>query len=82
MLALLIPSHSFALKSDRDQPAQIEADETEIDFKTGIRTLTRNVIVIQGTLRIKADKLVATYDKKGQLVKAVANGSLARFNSL
>jgi len=78
-LALAISPQALALKSDRDQPAQIEADETEIDFKTGVRTLTRNVLVVQGTLRIKADKLVATYDKKGQLVKAVANGSLARF---
>ena len=69
---------SFALSSDREQPAQIEADETEVDFRTGVRTLTNNVLVVQGTLRLKADKLVANYSK-GELVKAIANGSLARF---
>lgn len=70
---------ALALSTDRDQAAQIEADETEIDFKTGTRVLTNNVLVIQGTLRLKADKLVAKYDSQGQLINATANGSLARF---
>ena len=72
-------SYSYALKSDRDQPATIEADNTEIDFKSGVRTLTDNVLVVQGTLRLKADKLVAIYNKKGTLEKATVWGSLARF---
>ena len=72
-------SYSYALKSDRDQPATIEADNTEIDFKSGVRTLTDNVLVVQGTLRLKADKLVAVYNKKGTLEKANVWGSLARF---
>ncbi|MFT6406894.1 MAG: lipopolysaccharide export system protein LptA [Arenicella sp.] len=70
---------SLALSSDRDQPAQIEADDTEVNFKTGVRTLTNNVLVVQGTLRVKADKLVVTYNQQGELVKAIADGSLARF---
>lgn len=77
-IGLTYNTRSIALSSDRNQPAQIEADETEIDFKTGVRILTNNVLVVQGTLRVKADKLVATY-KQGELVKAVADGSLARF---
>lgn len=77
--ALTVSTAAMALSSDRDQPAQIEADNTEIDFRTGVRTLTNNVLVVQGTLRVKADKLVATYNKQGDLVKAVADGSLARF---
>lgn len=69
----------LALSSDRDQAAQIEADETEINFKTGTRVLTDNVLVVQGTLRVKADNLVANYNKQGELIKAIADGSLARF---
>lgn len=79
IVGLTYSAQSIALSSDRDQPAQIEADDTEINFKTGVRTLTNNVLVVQGTLRVKADKLVATYNKQGELVKAVADGSLARF---
>lgn len=71
---------TLALKSDRDQPADIEADNTEIDFKTGKRTFTGNVIVVQGTLRIKADKVIANYND-GALVNATAWGKLARFKS-
>ena len=79
LITLCISTNSLALKSDRDQPAEIQADNTEIDFKSGVRTLTNNVLVEQGTLRLKADKLVAIYNKKGDLTKATAWGSLARF---
>lgn len=75
-LGLSVPAH--ALKSDRDQPADIEADDTEFNFKTGVRTFIGNVIVIQGTLRIKADKVVANY-KDGELQNATAWGKPARF---
>lgn len=78
-VTLSYSTQAIALSSDRDQPAHIEADDTEINFKTGVRTLTNNVLIVQGTLRVKADKLIATYDKQGELVKAVADGSLARF---
>lgn len=78
IIGLTHSTPSLSLSTDRDQPAQIEADDTEVDFKTGVRTLTNNVLVVQGTLRVKADKLVASY-KDGELVKAVADGALARF---
>jgi len=78
VLLLSTPNSVFALKSDRDQPAEIEADNTEIDFKSGVHTLTDNVLFVQGTLRLKADKLVAVRNKKGDLEKATAWGSLAR----
>lgn len=79
-LALLMSANAFALKSDRDKPADIEADDTTINFKTGQRTFIGNVIVVQGTLRIKADKVIANY-KDGKLVNATAWGNLARFKS-
>ena len=69
---------TMALKSDRDQPADIEAEDIEFDFKKGTRTYLNNVIAIQGTLRLKADKLIAEY-KDSELKKATLWGSLARF---
>ena len=68
----------MALKSDRDQPADIEADDIEFDFQKGTRTYVDNVLAIQGTLRLKADKLHAVY-KDGELDTATLWGSLARF---
>ena len=83
---LLIVSVSFlsilpaqALKSDRDQPADIEADDIEFDFPNGTKTYKKNVLIVQGTLRIKADELVTQDDLNGDLSKATATGSPARF---
>lgn len=78
LFVLALPSVSFALSTDRDQPAEIEADDIEFDFQKGIRTYINNVFVVQGTLRLKADKVVALYKGK-ELDTATAWGSLARF---
>jgi lipopolysaccharide export system protein LptA len=77
-VATLLTSNSHALSTDRDQPAEIEADDIEFDFRSGKRTYIDNVYAEQGTLRIKADKLIANY-KDGELVDAKAWGSLATF---
>lgn len=77
--SLLLTAQSVhALKTDRDQPADIQADDTEIDFKKGTRTFINNVIAVQGTLRLKSDKLIAVYND-GELQKATMWGNLARF---
>ncbi len=67
-----------ALKSDRDQPAVVDADNIEIDFETGLRTYTGNVTVRQGSLLIRGDKLVVRY-QDDVLQKATAYGRPARF---
>lgn len=78
LLSLAAQGPIFALSTDRDQPAEIEADDVELDFTKGTRTFTNNVLVIQGTLRIKADKVHAVYSGEN-LKNATAWGSLARF---
>lgn len=78
VLSATISCQALALKSDRDQPADIEADDIEFDFKKGTRTYINNVLAIQGTLRLKADKLFAEYNGS-ELKSATVWGSLARF---
>jgi len=78
VVSFMLSSSAHALSSDRDQPADIEADEVEFDLKKGTRLFVGNVIVIQGTLRLKADRLLGVY-KNGTLETATAWGSLARF---
>jgi len=68
-----------SLEADSDQPAQIYADDIEFDFQTGVRTYIGNVTVEQGTRYIVADKLIANYDKDGNLTTANAWGNPARF---
>ena len=40
-------SNSHALKTDRDQPADISSDEVDVDLKTGRRTFIGNVRFVQ-----------------------------------
>lgn len=77
LACLNLPAH--ALKSDRDQQAEIVADDVELDFKEGKRIFKGGVRVVQGTLRLRADKVVAKYNKKGELVNATAWGKPAKF---
>ncbi len=75
-LALAAPAH--ALKSDKEQPAFVDADNVEVDFRTGVRTYTGNVKVRQGTLRINGDKMVVRY-KDEKIQTATAYGKPATF---
>ena len=78
LVALVMHSTALALSTDRDQPADIEADDIEFNLRDGTRTFLNNVLAVQGTLRIKANKLIAKYED-GELAKVDAWGSLARF---
>lgn len=78
ILSFCLISMSYAYKTDRDQPATLDADEFDMDFQTGVRTYRGNVIYQQGSIRLFADELVA-YFKDGDLQRAVARGNLAEF---
>lgn len=78
----LAPITAMALSTDRDQPIELEADKADIDDLKGISIYTGNVVLIQGSMQIKAHKLTLYNDKNRQLEKAVAvgaDGKLATF---
>lgn len=80
MMFVLAVGQAHALSSDRNQPATIEADEVEFDFRSGERTYTGNVVVVQGTLRITGDKMVVQYNQDGdQIEQATTWGDPATF---
>lgn len=69
-----------ALESDNSQPATIEADEVEFDFRNGTRTYKGDVVVVQGTLRITGEKLVVKYgEQEDQIESATSWGHPATF---
>ena len=67
-----------ALSTDKDEPAVISADDVEFDFSTGVRIYRGNVKLDQGTMKLRADKLVVEY-KDDVLQKATAYGEPAVF---
>lgn len=67
MLAGLLhwSSISRAEESDRDQPIELEADTVSVNDAKKISVYTGNVILNQGTLQIKADKMIVREDQDG-----------------
>ncbi|MFD0913780.1 lipopolysaccharide transport periplasmic protein LptA [Methylophilus luteus] len=54
-----------AEESDREQPIELEADTVSVNDAKKISTYTGNVILNQGTLQIKADKMIVREDQDG-----------------
>ena len=62
--SLLSPG-TQATPLDRSQPTNIEADHVEVDDRTKVATFTGNVLLTQGSLTLRSDKLVAVQDAQG-----------------
>jgi lipopolysaccharide export system protein LptA len=73
---------AFALDSDREQPATLDADDFELDFNTGVRIYRGNVIYRQGTIRLNCDELTTYFNKHHELDKAICIGTPGRFRQL
>ena len=78
---LLCISNALALDSDKNAPVTINADTTSIDFRTGQRVLTGNVEITQGTLNIRANKVVLIY-KGDDIDTATAYGKPVKFKQI
>lgn len=73
--SIVVMHHSAsALDSDKDQPVSINADSVDYNFATGSRTYEGNVVLIQGSLKVESNKLVATFEGD-KFDKAVATGT-------
>ena len=71
----------LAQNTDRQQPVNIEADRMTVDDRNKVHVFEGNVILSQGSLTIRGDKLVVTQDAAGfQNGVATATGNrLATF---
>ncbi|WP_428608117.1 lipopolysaccharide transport periplasmic protein LptA [Sedimenticola sp.] len=73
-LMLILPGLTSALQSDKDQPIYIEADGVDIDDRSGISTYKGNVVLTQGSIILKADKVTVTQRKEqNDQIEAVGN---------
>lgn len=65
LLMLLAPGIALAEKADRNRPIQIEADSVRMDDVRKIAVYEGNVILVQGTLNITADRIDVRQDDQG-----------------
>lgn len=77
-LLLLAAPGVHAEKADRDKPINLEADTATVDDAKKISVYEGNVILTQGTLQIRANKLVVKEDAEGFQL-GTAYGNLASF---
>ncbi|BCL77218.1 hypothetical protein JHS3_29540 [Jeongeupia sp. HS-3] len=64
-LTLLAASAVQAETADREKPMNIEADHANFDQKNNIGVYTGNVIMVQGTMTLKAAKVTMRQDADG-----------------
>lgn len=57
---VLASSSAFALKDDVNQPINIVSDNQSLDMEKSVVTFTDNVVITQGSIVIKANKVVIT----------------------
>ena len=67
-----------AERADRNKPVHLESDRVRIDDVHHVSVFTGNVVLTQGTLVIRGDKIVVTQDKSG-FKHGTATGNLASF---
>jgi lipopolysaccharide export system protein LptA len=63
LLLVAIPAHGQS--SDRNQPVNIDADKVAVDDRNKVHVFEGNVVLTQGTLTIKGDKIVITQSAAG-----------------
>jgi lipopolysaccharide export system protein LptA len=78
VIGMLFISPVLAEKADKDQPVHLESDRATVQEANKLATFTGNVVLTQGTLIIRADKMTVKEDANG-FQHATAFGNLASF---
>ena len=78
LCAALLVSPAHAEKADRDKPVNLEADTVTLDDIRKVSVYQGNVVLSQGTLMLRADRLQVTQNASG-LDKLSATGRPVAF---
>lgn len=65
LCASLLATPSHAEKADRDKPVNLEADTVTLDDIKKISVYSGNVVISQGTLMVRADRVQVTQNASG-----------------
>ncbi len=73
-------SNIFALPDDQNQPINIVSDSISFNEKSGTATYLGNVVMKQGSIQVKADKIIVFYTKQQDTFERVlAEGRPAKY---
>lgn len=65
LCAVLLASSAHAEKADRDKPVNLEADTVTLDDINKVSVYQGNVVMSQGTLMLRADRVQVTQNADG-----------------
>jgi lipopolysaccharide export system protein LptA len=74
----LATGSAFAEKADREKPINLEADRVTVDDARQVSTFTGKVVLTQGTLIIRGDRMEVRQDNEG-FKNGITWGNLAYF---
>jgi lipopolysaccharide export system protein LptA len=78
LAVMLFSAPALAERADSDKPVHLEADRATVQDANKLATFIGNVVLTQGTLIIRADKMTVKEDANG-FQYATAFGNLASF---
>ena len=81
LLSLVVSSTAFSLPEDQTKPIELEADQAKLNNKTGVSEYTGNVIIIQGTAKLNADR-VLLYSENNEVTRMEAFGEPAKYQQI
>jgi lipopolysaccharide export system protein LptA len=76
--ALLVCTPALAERADRGKPVNVDADKVNVDDTNKVSVFEGNVVLTQGTIVIRANKMILRQDEKG-FSSGIAYGNLATF---
>lgn len=62
---MLVAPIAYGERADRDKPVNLEADQVTVDDNKQVATFIGNVVLTQGTLVIRGDRMVVQQDAEG-----------------
>jgi lipopolysaccharide export system protein LptA len=78
ILWLLLSLPAQAEKADKEKPTELEANRMSADDVRRLSIFEGNVVLVKGTMRVLADRIVVRQDAEGYQY-ATANGKPVRF---
>lgn len=77
--ALIVASETLALPEDREQPVKVQAKKLEANRGKNLSVYSGNVVITQGSLQIRADRVEVHGNAEGEISRVVAIGKPAHF---
>ena len=81
LLSLTCLNSAFALPEDRTKPIELEADQAKLNNQTGIAEYHGNVVIIQGTAELRADKVIL-HTVNNEVTRMEAFGTPAKYQQI